>query len=174
MSYLKISRRMIGIACAILLLVGCGAHATAPQPGASFSGTINVGDKAGSGWLSFTIAQNGGALTNLLTSLQKVNCKDMISMGSVENYASDPGISVTKGIFEASLPAMGGMIKDFSLNLGNPRPTPVPDPDTVGKITGRFTTSTTATGTITIFLGAPMSGGIVCELGTFDWSASAQ
>ena len=48
-------------------------------------------------------------------------------------------------------------------------PTPVPDPYNVGHISGRFDTPNTASGMITIYLGEAMSGGIVCELGTFEW-----
>ena len=167
-------QRMLGIALVCLLLVGCGAHNVAPRPGAAFSGAINVGDKAGGGSLSFSVSESGGALTNLRTSLQKANCNDMISMGSVQDYTSDPGLPVTNGAFAGSLPAMGGMVTDYSFHPPDPFPSPVPDPYTVGKITGRFSSPTSASGTITIFLGAAMTGGIVCELGTFDWTATGK
>jgi hypothetical protein len=173
MTYLKWFKRPIGMALALLLLVGCGVRSAAPKPGAAFSGTINVGNKAGSGSLSFSISEDGTKLINLGTSLQKVNCKDMITMGSVADYDSNPGITITNGVFEAPRPAMGGEVWDYKFNPGDPFPTPVPNPYTIGKITGRFTTPTTASGTITIYLGATMSGGVVCELGTFEWSAKA-
>lgn len=144
----------------------------APAPGASFSGAIDMGDKASSGTLSFRVSETGAAITDLRISLQSANCNNMITMGSVMDYLSNPGITITDGTFEGSLPAMGGMVTDYRFNPGDSFPTPVPDPDTVGKIAGRFTTPTTASGTIAVFLGAAMSGGIVCELGTFDWSAT--
>jgi hypothetical protein len=174
MRHPRFSQRIPGLALILLLLVGCGAGAAAPKPGAAFSGAIEVGNKASSGALSFGIAENGTALTNLHTSLQKANCNDMITMGSVEDYTSNPGITITDGGFEGSLPAMGGMVTDYSFHPGDSFPSPVPDPYTVGKITGRFTSPTSASGTITIFLGAAMSGGVVCELGTFDWSATGK
>ena len=170
----KIFSRLIGMVLVLLLLVACGGKSASPKPGASFSGTINVGDKAGSGSLSFSISEDGTKLANLTTSLQKANCKDMITMGSVEDYDSNPSITITNGVFEAPLPAMGGEVWDYKFNPGNSFPTPVPNPYTIGKITGRFTSTTTANGTITIYLGAPMSGGVVCELGTFEWSAAAK
>ena len=170
----QVSQRILGIALVFLLLAGCGTRAIAPRPGATFSGPIKVGAKAGSGLLSFAVSEDGAALTNLRTSLQKANCNDMIIMGSVEDYTSDPGITIANGAIDGSLPAMGGMVTDYSFHPGDSFPSPVPDPYTVGRITGRFTSPTSASGTITIFLGAAMSGGIVCELGTFDWSATGQ
>jgi len=175
MSYQKLSQQMIGMALVFLLLVGCSAPVSAPvspKPGASFSGAIVVSDKASSGTLSFTVSETGAAITDMSISLQSANCNDMITMGSVTDFLSNPGITITDGTFEGSLPAMGGMVTDYRFNPGDSFPTPVPDPYTVGKIAGRFTTPTTASGTITIFLGATWSGGIVCELGTFDWSAT--
>jgi hypothetical protein len=174
MNYSKSFQNMLGMAMVLLLLAGCGAKSASPKPGATFSGTINVGDMAGSGSLSFGISEDGAALTNLGTSLQKANCKDMITMGSVADYTSNPGITITDGVFEGSLPAMGGMVTDYSFHPGDSFPSPVPDPDSVGKIKGSFTSPTAASGTITIYLGALMSGGVVCELGTFDWSATSE
>jgi hypothetical protein len=131
-----------------------------------------VGDKASSGTLSFKVSETGAAITDLRIGLQNANCKNMITMGSVMDYLSNPRITVTDGAFEGSLPAMGGMVTNYRFNPGDSFPTAVPDPKTVGKITGRFTTPTTASGTITVFLGAVMSRGIVCELGTFNWNAT--
>jgi hypothetical protein len=173
MSYQKLPQQMIGITLVFLLLVGCGAPAATPKPlpGASFSGAIDVGDKASSGMLSFKVSDAGTAITDLRISLENANCNNMITMGSVMDFMSNPGITITDGAYEGSLPAMGGMVKDYRFNPGDSFPTPVPNPNTVGKIAGHFTTPTAASGTITIFLGAAMSGGIVCELGTFDWSS---
>lgn len=175
MSCQRSHQQIIGMTLVLLLLVGCGtpaAKTVPPQPGASFSGEINAGDKAESGTLAFTVSENGDAILELRTSLQKANCNDMISMGSVADFQSNPGITIADGTFEGALPAIGGMVTDYRFNPPDPFPTPVPNPMTVGKIDGRFTAPTTASGTITIFLGAIMTGGIVCELGTFDWSAT--
>ena len=175
MSCQRSLQQMMGMAFVIFLLAGCGtpgAKTVPPQPGASFSGEINTDDKAGSGTLSFVISESGAAITELGISLQNANCNDMISMGSVADYQSNPGITITDGTFEGGLPAMGGMVTDYRFNPPDPFPTPVPDPMTVGKIVGRFSTPRTASGTITIYLGAMMTGGVVCELGTFDWSAT--
>jgi hypothetical protein len=175
MNYPRLFQRILEMTLVLLLLAACGGKTASPDPGASFSGTINVGDKAGSGALSFSISGSGTELTNLSTSLQKANCQNMITMGSVSDYQSNPGIPINRGAFEGSLPAMGGMVSDYRFSPpGNVLPTPVPNPETVGRITGRFTSAKTASGTITIYLGAPMTGGVVCELGTFDWSATAK
>ena len=183
MSYQRLPQQMIGITSVLLLLVGCGAPAATPMPptatpipkplpGASLSGAINVGDKASGGTLSFKISETGAAITDLRISLQNANCNNMITMGSVTDYLSNPRITITEGTFEGPLPAMGGMVTNYRFNPGGSLPTPVSDPKTVGKIAGRFTTPTSASGTITVFLGATMTRGIVCELGTFNWSAT--
>jgi hypothetical protein len=191
MSHRRPLRQTIGVTLVLLLLVGCGGAATTPeppadtavpptdtpppipepQPGATVSGSIATGDKASSGMLSFKVSETGDAITDLSISLEKANCNGMITMGSVMDYLGDPGIAIADGAFEGPLPAMGGMVTDYNFNPPDPFPSPVPDPYTVGQITGRFTSPTTASGTITIFLGAAMSGGVVCELGTFDWSS---
>lgn len=147
------------------------AKAVAPQPGAAISAEIATGEKASSGTLAFTVSADGGSLENLTISLKDANCSDVISMGSVTDFQSNPGIVITDGTFEDTLSAMGGMVENYRFNPGDMLPTPVDDPYSVGKISGRFTTPTTASGTITIYLGALMGGGIVCELGTFDWAA---
>jgi hypothetical protein len=167
-------QRIVTLILITAFLAACNSSAGSvePKPGASFNGAIDVGDKASSGTLSFNVTETGTAISNLRISLQSANCKNMITMGSVSDYQSNPGITITNGSFESPLPAMGGMVTDYKFNPGDSFPTPVPDPYTVGKFTGRFTKPTTASGTITIFLGAAMSGGIVCELGTFNWNAT--
>jgi hypothetical protein len=173
MSYRKLSRLITAMALVALVQAGCGGGGVAPKSGASFDGPIKVGDEASSGKLSFRTSAGGTAITDLRIHLDNANCKDMITMGSVEDYLSNPGLQVKDGAFEGSLPAMGGQVTDYHFNPGDVLPAPVSNPQSVGRISGRFTTSTAANGTIKIFLGAVMSGGIVCELGTFDWSASA-
>lgn len=167
----KLLLQVIAIAVTLFLLAACSAAKIEPQPGAAISATITTGDKASSGTLSFKVSQAGTAISDLRISLENANCQDMITMGSVMDFMSDPGIPISDGAFESSLPAMGGMVENYRFNPGDSFPTPVPDPSMVGKIAGRFTAPTEASGTITIFLGAAMSGGVVCELGTFDWSS---
>jgi hypothetical protein len=172
MSYRELPKQITAMALVVLLQAGCGGG-VAPKSGASFNGAIKVGGQATSGTLSFRISDSGTTVTNLRIHLDGANCRDMITMGSVEDYLSNPGIEIKDGAFEGSLPAMGGTVTDYHFNPGDTLPAPVSNPDSVGKISGRFTTSTAASGTIKVFLGAVMSGGIVCELGTFDWSAAA-
>jgi hypothetical protein len=161
-------------ALVFLIQAACLTGASEPKPGASFHGSIDVSGAASSGSLSFTISERGEAILDLSISLQQADCQGMITMGSVSDYFSNPGISISNGAFEDSLPAMGGMVTDYQFNPGDVFPTPVPDPYTVGQISGRFTSPTAARGTIHIFLGAAWSGGIVCELGTFNWEASGE
>ncbi len=170
-------KKRIGMALICLLLAACGtpgAKSVPPKPGASFSGAINTGDKAGSGRLSFIVSESGTAIITLGISLESANCNDMLTMGSVADYQSNPGITITDGTFEGTLPPMGGMVTDYRFNPPDPFPSAVPNPMTVGRLIGRFSSPTSASGTITIYLGAIGSGGIVCELGTFDWSASGE
>jgi hypothetical protein len=187
MNNIKLLRQIITIAVIFFLLAACSSATTKgtevgalttkkikavdPQPGAVFSAVIAAGDKASSGALSFKISESGTVINDLRISLENANCNNMITMGSVMDFMSNPGISIAGGAFEGSLPAMGGMVTNYRFNPGDSFPTPVPDPMTVGKIAGRFTTPIAASGKITIFLGAAMSGGIVCELGTFDWNS---
>jgi hypothetical protein len=137
------------------LLTACSGAAKAvnPQPGAAINATITTGDKASNGKLSFKVSDAGTAITDLQISLENANCNNMITMGSVMDSMSNPGITITDGAFEGSLPAMGGMVTDYRFNPGDTFPTPVPNPDSVGKIAGHFTTPTSASGTITIYLG---------------------
>ena len=144
----------------------------APQPGISISASIATSEKASSGTLSFNVAEDGASIKNLRIGLKVANCDNVLTMGSVEDFISDPGISIADGQFSASLPAMGGMVENFNFNPGDTLPPRVDDPMSVGKIDGHFTAPNMANGTITIFLGVPFSGGIVCELGTFEWSAN--
>ncbi len=146
--------------------------AVSPQPDAVVSAAIDTSGKAESGLLSFKVSHSGGQVVDLHISLVKANCQNMISMGKVEDFFSNPGIQILDGAFSGALPAMGGLVTDYRFTPGDVLPTPVDDPMTVGKISGRFTSPTSASGTILIYLGAAMSGGRVCELGTFNWSSN--
>jgi hypothetical protein len=169
----KILRSTILLGAVICLLVSCNPLAekkgAEPLPGAKISAVIDMGRAASSGSLSFQVSDAGISITDLRIALEDANCDDMISMGSVEDYQKDPSLSIINGTFQGSLPAMGGMVQDYEFTPGATLPTPVPDPYNVGHISGRFDTPNTASGKITIYLAAPMSSGIVCDLGTFDW-----
>lgn len=116
-----------------------------PQPGATFSGPIEISGKASSGTISFTISDDGDSITSVSVLLSDLEC-DGMSAGSMETRASGP-FPVTDGELAAS-------------------------PSNLGEIEGQFTSSTEAVGTINLRLEfSVLDQKIVCELGTWGWSA---
>jgi len=117
-----------------------------PQPGAIFSGPIDIHDEgASSGTLTLTIAADGASIATVGLSLKDFHCGGMSAgestMISAANAPLTDAIDVTV--------------------------------DTIGEIHGRFESATTASGTIHLTPGVMHGLGEFepCELGTFNWTA---
>jgi hypothetical protein len=131
----------------ILPLAACGGGgtpATSPRPGAVLTGPIEISGKASGGTISLTVSDDGALITSVAITLTDLKC-DGFSAGSLTKEAS--------GVFPA---AKGKVVASLS---------------GIGKIDGRFTSPTVASGTIDLALEIPFGGS--CELGTLNWSAEA-
>ncbi len=131
----------------LISLIACGAGGQ-PKAGATYSGTIDVPkDKASSAALSFKISDDGAQVTSIALSLSDLHCETM-SAGSMSQS--------TTGQF----PLSGNQINIQS--------------DSIGEIKGKFTSGTAASGTIHIAMKNEIMGAtILCDLGTFNWTAKA-
>lgn len=136
-----------------LLLAGCVRFsfggiggAAAPQPGARFAGPIDTGGQAESGTLTFTVSADGQSITSVGLVLSGADCAN-VSAREVRN--------THYGVF----PVENGR---FELHAA-----------TIGTAEGRFTSPSTAEGTITVVI-ATLSGETRCDLGTFTWQVEAQ
>ncbi len=132
----------------VLILAGCAAP-TEPTPGATFSGPINIDTQyASSATLRFTVSEDGTSLTRVEVEFADLKCESL-SAGSM--------MSAVSGEF----PLEGGEIAAA--------------PEGIGKLTGRFTSPTQASGTITLTLEQDIPGStLICEPGTWEWSAEAR
>ena len=115
-----------------------------PRGGATFTGQIEIRDKASSGTIQFSISADGSSITSVTVNLKDLKCNGF-SAGSMNKEVS--------GSF---------LITDGNINAS---------PSGIGEIKGRFTSSTKASGTIDITLEIPFSA--PCELGEWPWSANA-
>jgi len=179
----------------VAILVACIAKPADPNPGAAFQGTIDMGDKASSGTLSFKISADGASIEAFSLSLADVKCEGL-SEGRLSVSLGGSLTTITEGKFSAALPAFGagsggGMLKSAgsmtsttsgpggsksitieNYNLeGSPSEWPaVEDVQKAGQIEGQFSSPTEGSGKITIYLAA-IGSDYACSLGTFDWTA---
>ena len=162
---------LINVVVIILLASACGSTAK-PEPGAQFSGTIDMGANAKSGSIHFSISSGGDALENLEIVVNDLTCKKM-TVGKARDSQAGPNIPVANGRFNSPIPAIGRISENYNLGT-SPDDFPVIDSlDTVGKIDGAFASPTQASGKITIFMWVIMTDR-ACELGTFDWVAEVK
>lgn len=138
----------ICLVVAALVLTGCGGSSQ-PKPGASFSGPIAIDPaKAESARIFFTITEDGTSVTKVGVSFTNFKC-DGMSAGemTISNGGNTP---ITDGL---------------DLSFQN-----------IGRIQGRFSSPTMASGKIELKLNisAGMGASISCDLGTFDWTAEAR
>ena len=131
-----------------LLLAGCAGGSARPKAGATFSGPINISpDNAQSATLTFTISDDGTAITKVGVSFTKFKCEAMsagqISTSSTGNFSIADGFDIS--------------------------------PSSIGEIKGRFTSATRASGTIHLQLKINTGFGTAsCDAGTWDWNAEAK
>jgi len=138
------SARFLIAALAALLLVGCGASTPpTPNPGATLSGPIEMGDKAATAEITLQVSDDGSAITSMSAFFTDVKC-DGFSAGSI---MSQDG---------STHPISGGALQVDSRSLG--------------KLTGTFTSPTAVAGSIELTINPGIGSPIPC--GTWDWSAS--
>lgn len=182
-----------GIGLTLLLLFGCSPQATltpkpvevtptpsqvpilGPQPGATFSGPIEISGKASSGAISFKVSEDGASITDVNITLKELKC-DGLSLGRVHDYMGGLLISITDGEFSASIPAIGRSQVSESENYNlTTSPFDFPtfsDMGSVGQFEGKFPSAMHASGTINIYVWAIMTDR-ACELGKFTWEAES-
>lgn len=151
-----------------MVLVTCIGNAT-PAPGASFSGIINMGDKASSGAISFNISEDGASIIDLNIILNELKC-DGLSAGRVHDYLGGLLTSIKGGRFSSSIPAVGREVENYNLDKSPSEFPTVTSLDTVGQIEGKFSSATKASGTIKIYMWVVFTDR-ACELGEFPWEA---
>jgi len=164
----------LGLAALALVITACGGN-TMPAPGASFSGAIDMGDKASSGTFSFDISEDGASITGVSFTLQELKCGGL-TIRRIHDNLGDMLISMSNGGFSASIPAMGSsqFTESQNYNLTN-SPFDFPtfaDMGNVGQFEGKFSSATHAIGTINIYIWAIMTDR-ACELGKFTWEAES-
>ena len=138
---------LIVIAGLILPIAACGGEGApvAPQPGAVLTGPFEISDKASSGTISLTVSADGASITSVGITLNDLKC-DGFSAGSLTKEGG------------GTFPVADGKI--------------VASVSGIGKLDGRFTSPTEASGTIDLILEIPFGGG-TCKLGAQNWSAKA-
>jgi hypothetical protein len=120
------------------------AGTVAPKPGATFSGSIEITGKASSGTIEFNISGDGASIISVSITLKDLKTESF-SAGSMTKSTSGT-FPITSGNLDASLSG-------------------------IGKIKGRFTSSTQASGTVDLTLDIPFSAPV--KLGEWHWSAKA-
>jgi len=133
------------LAAATIVAVSCGGGekgGVVPQANGTLTGPIEISGKASSGTITLTVSEDGKSLTFITVLLKDLKC-DGFSAGSM-----------TKGV-GGTFPVAGG-----NLNAS---------PSGLGKISGRFTSPTEASGKVDLKMDIPMAA--PCELGEWKWSA---
>jgi hypothetical protein len=125
------------------------AAGRAPEPGATFTGSLENNGAAStgtarSGTISFVISKNGDFVTSVTIELVDVKCPSS-SSGSLTLKPED------------TIPIAAGKIAA---------------PLSGGEIQGQFTSPTEANGSVTIVLKIPLEE--PCDLGTWNWSVKAK
>jgi len=145
---LPMSWLLLVVVALVLSITACGegASSVAPQSGAVLTGPLEISDKASSGTISLTVSEKGTSIASVSVTLNDLKC---------ERFSAD---SFTKEVGDAFPVADGKVVASLS---------------GIGKINGRFTSPTEASGTIDLVLEIPFGGG-TCELGTRNWSVEAQ
>lgn len=129
----------------ILILAAC--KPVQPQPGATLSGMIDMGDKAERAEITFKVSNDGKAITSVRVDFTNIRC-EKFNGGSMTMQFDGLNALITGGKFEVK-----------SSNIG--------------EISGRFTSSTAVEGTIHIITFNPEIGSAI-ECGTWDWSATGK
>jgi hypothetical protein len=150
----------------VMSLVTCIGSAK-PTPGASFSGAINIGDKASNGEIGFDISEDGTSIKNLYITLNNLNHEGFIAERVHDNR---PGllISIKGNKFTHSLPAIGSEFTNFIIGRPYDEFPTFDSLNNISQIEGKFLSSNQASGTIKIYIWVPSSDRAF-ELGEFLW-----
>ncbi|MEW5941341.1 MAG: hypothetical protein AB1750_16880 [Chloroflexota bacterium] len=116
-----------------------------PLPGATYSGPIQIkGEYATSGTITFVISADGASIVKVGVGFTDLKC---------------PGVTIGKADMSVTVNEPISDTLDFSA-------------DGIGDIQGKFDSPTSASGTIRLKVVVGM--GITCDMGEWDWSATAQ
>jgi hypothetical protein len=142
------SRGAVGIllvSVATLVSAACGGDGGGAQPPANavLTGPIDITENASGGTITLSTSEDGSAISWVEVELRDVDCNGFSAA------SSSTGLSVNSDVSDGSI--------DLSVSR-------------IGKIEGRFTSSTRASGTIEIVMNIPLTEE-KCELGTWDWTA---
>lgn len=154
----------------VISLVTC-MGTSKPIPGASFSGTISMGEKANNATIDFKISEDGTSIKDLKTTINDLKL-DGLTAGQVYDYHGGLLTSIESGRFNASIPAVGGSVKDYKLDKSPSEFQTVTDLDNVGQIEGKFLSATKASGTIKIYMWLLLTDYAI-EVGEFIWEAES-
>ena len=127
---------------AVLAVVLSACQPVQPEPGTTLSGTIAMGDKAETANLTLKVSDDGKAIVSARVDFTQITCESF-SGGSMTSQNEGLNAPITDGQFE---------IKSSS----------------IGEISGKFTASTAAQGTIHLLFKPGFGGEIEC--GTWEWS----
>lgn len=154
----------------VISLVTCIGSAK-PAPGESFSGAIIMGDKASSAVIGFKISEDGTSIKDLKTTINDLKL-DGLTAGQVYDYHGGLLISIEGGRFNASIPAIGGSVKDYKLDKSPSEFQTVAALDNISQIEGKFLSATKASGTIKIYMWLLLTDYAI-EVGEFSWEAES-
>ena len=154
----------------VISLVTC-MGTSKPVPGASFSGMISMGEKANNATIGFKISEDGTSIKDLKTTINDLKL-DGLTAGQVYDYHGGLLISVEGGRFNASIPAVGGSVKDYKLDKSPSEFQTVAALDNIGQIEGKFLSASKASGTIKIYMWLLLTDYAI-EVGEFTWEAES-
>jgi hypothetical protein len=143
---MKRSRILTWLSLAAIALSACSLKPVEPQPGATITGKIEMGDKAEFAQVQFTVTPDGGAINNLTLDITNIKCEGF-SAGKVSNAQNNLRIPITEGKFDSG-------------------------ENNFGSISGEFTSPTEAKGVIHIVFKMGMGGAVDC--GVWNWSSSGE
>lgn len=155
----------------VIFLVTCIGNIK-PTPGTSFSGSIDMGNKASSATISFKISDDGTFIENLSTSIIDLKV-DGLTAGRVSDNRNTKLALIENGKFSASIPAVGAIVENYKIDKSPSEFQTVTDIDNIGQIEGKFLSLNKSSGTIKIYMWLILTDYAV-EIGEFFWEAQAQ
>jgi hypothetical protein len=145
----KMVKNVISLIILCSIVCGCTTSSFSPQPGASFSGRIDISqEKARTGHVFFTISDDGTKIHDYTLRLMNVLCND-----------------VTIGMVDYTV-VVDSPINGKRFNI---------ESEYIGTLSGVFSSETRAGGYIQIVLKKTVTNITEsCDLGQYKWSASVE